>query len=392
MPLISRTGVFKEARVVDPSTPGMGKNRVGSLSLLLLSVWCGLVAGLLEVSTIVLRKRVFDPDQLYKTSRHFIWMIPLINLGVFLALGLVGCCIVLIWPNRGRWLVTRGLAAITVLPSFLVAFPRIYSLAWLLVALGLAAQLVPRFETSSRRLRRIAIMTFPVLMAIVACLWASLWIGDRIKQSRENARALPPPESPNVLLIVLDTVAAGHLSLHGYNRATSPTLLELAERGIRFDTARAGLVMDAAVPCDHVYWAVDARALGRLVHAARPSPAYLGRVPGRPRLRYGWIRREYVVLRSRFRTVPRFHSLSGFQLSGAYRAQDDRAGQSRFGSFPHDLLLHGRLVGIHWTAFLSSTPLEICWTSIARGRRWSIASSLVGCRSAHSQNGRFSLF
>ena len=41
------------------------------------------------------------------------------------------------------------------------------------------------------------------------------------------------------LLIVLDTVAAGHLSLHGYERPTSTTLVELAERGIRFDAAQA---------------------------------------------------------------------------------------------------------------------------------------------------------
>ena len=38
---------------------------------------------------------------------------------------------------------------------------------------------------------------------------------------------------------MLDTVAAGHLNLHGYDRATSTTLVELAERGIRFDSARA---------------------------------------------------------------------------------------------------------------------------------------------------------
>ena len=61
----------------------------------------------------------------------------------------------------------------------------------------------------------------------------------RIQAGRENARPLPPPGSPNVLLIVLDTVAAGHLSLHGYDRATSPTLLQLASRGIVFEAARA---------------------------------------------------------------------------------------------------------------------------------------------------------
>jgi arylsulfatase A-like enzyme len=42
-----------------------------------------------------------------------------------------------------------------------------------------------------------------------------------------------------VLLIVLDTVAAGHLSLHGYIRPTSPALAEIAEHGIRFDSARS---------------------------------------------------------------------------------------------------------------------------------------------------------
>jgi arylsulfatase A-like enzyme len=40
-------------------------------------------------------------------------------------------------------------------------------------------------------------------------------------------------------LIVLDTVGASHLSLYGYDRRTSPTLAELAERGIRFDSAMA---------------------------------------------------------------------------------------------------------------------------------------------------------
>ena len=78
-----------------------------------------------------------------------------------------------------------------------------------------------------------------VVATVVAILGASLWVGDRIKQSRASARPLPPPGSPNVLLIVMDTVAAGHLSLHGYDRATSTTLVELAERGIRFDSARA---------------------------------------------------------------------------------------------------------------------------------------------------------
>jgi arylsulfatase A-like enzyme len=40
-------------------------------------------------------------------------------------------------------------------------------------------------------------------------------------------------------LIVWDTVRAGHLSLHGYGRRTSPNLEQFARRGVRFDRAFA---------------------------------------------------------------------------------------------------------------------------------------------------------
>ena len=63
--------------------------------------------------------------------------------------------------------------------------------------------------------------------------------GDWLKERRELSRPLPSGDSPNVLLIVLDTVRADRLSLYGYRRPTSPTLERLAKRGIRFDEARA---------------------------------------------------------------------------------------------------------------------------------------------------------
>ncbi len=112
-------------------------------------------------------------------------------------------------------------------------------MAWLVVALGVAAHLVPRLERDRAIFRRLVRGSFPACIAIVVILAAWLWVGDRIDRLRERARPLPQPGSPNVLLIVMDTVAAGHLNLHGYDRATSTTLVELAERGIQFDSARA---------------------------------------------------------------------------------------------------------------------------------------------------------
>jgi arylsulfatase A-like enzyme len=238
--MISRTAEVTKADTVGQSTPGPAMGRLGFISLFLVATWCGLVAGLLEVSTIVLRKNTFDPDRLYKTSRHFVWLIPVSNVCVYLTLALLGCGIAIVWPRRGCWLVKRFFCALVLLPAILVAFPRIYGLAWLVVTLGVAARLVPFMERHSRDFRRFVLYSFPVAAAIVTILGGSLWLGDRSRQARESARPLPPQGSPNVLLIVLDTVAAGHLGMHGYNRATSTTLTELAERGIRFEQARSG--------------------------------------------------------------------------------------------------------------------------------------------------------
>ena len=101
--------------------------------------------------------------------------------------------------------------------------------------------------------------SFPIAVGDSALSWAGhsgLAIGS--KQSREERGHCPAPGSPNVLLIVLDTVAAGHLSLYGYERPTSTTLVELAGRGIRFDSARAASSWTLAIPCNNVHRTMDA--------------------------------------------------------------------------------------------------------------------------------------
>ena len=202
-------------------------------------LWCGLVSGPLEVGAIVLRKHTVDLNQFYWMSRHFVWLIPLTDLLIFLALGLVAGAGGPGLASPGK-LALRGCSArLTLLPLFWAAFPRIYGLAGFILALGVAARLVPVLERHAAGFRRCVALSFPVLAGLMPLLAASVWTGDRLKEWREEARPLPAPGSPNVLLIVLDTVAADHLSLHGYDRPTSPTLDGLARRGIRFDRAQA---------------------------------------------------------------------------------------------------------------------------------------------------------
>jgi arylsulfatase A-like enzyme len=237
--MISRSAVLENAGTAPSSLRDAPTGRPGLISLIGLATWCGLVAGLLEVATIVARKRVFDPNHHDEMSHHFVWLIPATNVVVFLALAVPMYFASCAWPSRGRWLLSRGLCAFTILPLVLVGFPRIYGLAWLVVVLGLATRLVPLIERHEALFRRLVQLAFPVVALTVATLAASTVVGDWINQSREHARSLPPPGSPNVLLVVMDTVAAGHMGLNGYPRSTSPTLVELAERGVRFDSARS---------------------------------------------------------------------------------------------------------------------------------------------------------
>ena len=47
------------------------------------------------------------------------------------------------------------------------------------------------------------------------------------------------PAAPNVILIVIDTLRADHLSGYGYYRDTTPVLDALMKEGVRFDAAIA---------------------------------------------------------------------------------------------------------------------------------------------------------
>ncbi len=222
-----------------PSSPNPAGHRLPLGSLLFLSAWCGLVAGLLEVAAFVVYKRFFDSNHLYQTSRHFVWLLPTTDLCIFLILGVFGDLVSLVLRRRGPWLISRLLCALTLLPIFLVAFPQIYGLALFLVALGIAAQLVPMVERRAAPFRRIVRTSLPALVTALLILAAWPWAADRLAQRREQSRPLPPPGSPNVLLIVMDTVAAGHLGLYGHDRATSTSLADLADQGISFSAVQS---------------------------------------------------------------------------------------------------------------------------------------------------------
>jgi arylsulfatase A-like enzyme len=214
------------------------QRRLGPLDVLVLSAWCGLAGGLLEVGTRVVCKDLAN-NQMYATSRHFIWMAPLANLMLFSTIGLFLASATKFWSRQAGWFFSRLACFSAILPALLWISPRLYLWASALLASGISARLVPIFERRPTEVRRWLLLTFPALLGVVLAAWSVVHGRDWLKERREASRPLPPGDPPNVLLIVMDTVRADRLSLYGYRRPTSPAMERLAERAIRFDEARA---------------------------------------------------------------------------------------------------------------------------------------------------------
>jgi arylsulfatase A-like enzyme len=204
-----------------------------------LAAWCGLAGGLMEVATRLVCKNLGISTQLFQMSRHFLWLAPLSNLLLFSGMGSILALAIKLWPRRAGWLSPRLICACALLPGLVVACPRVYSAALLVLAFGIASCLIDLLEPRVGGLRRWWAVSFLGLVGLVTALAAFAFVPDWLKQRVEAGRPMPRAGSPNVLLIVLDTVRADHLSLYGYHRGTTPTLERLAKGGIRFDEARA---------------------------------------------------------------------------------------------------------------------------------------------------------
>lgn len=210
-------------------------------SLLLLSVWFGVITGLLELCLVYTRNYISGWSSLgaLQISRHFPWMIPLANLVLFLGWGQVVILLGLVYrPIRGRTGVF--LLSFPACLAPLLVIPGLYKAAYLALAAAFATWIVRFVCAFPGFSRRWVTVSLPVLF-VASTLFAG-WKGSQIALGEQWAiSALPqaPRQGMNVLLMVMDTVRADHLSLHGYGRETSPSLSRIASAGVRFDQAQA---------------------------------------------------------------------------------------------------------------------------------------------------------
>jgi arylsulfatase A-like enzyme len=115
-----------------------------------------------------------------------------------------------------------------------------YSLAILAAGIGVALSRWRLWElTSPARLRNGLLVAATAATLSLAAIHTVSAARNGIEPGSENLLPAPTGSGPNVLLIVIDTLRADHLSAYGYARSTSPNLDRLAREGVLFENAIA---------------------------------------------------------------------------------------------------------------------------------------------------------
>ncbi len=206
-------------------------------STIRLALWAGLLGGMLEVASLAIQKA---SGEFIYLNRHFPWMAPLGNVGIFLALGL-GLTLLGWMVPRARstsWQV--GALATAAVMGVLLAWPQLHRGAVVIMALGVGIQSARWASRSPERVHAGSRRSLPVLLAILLLIGIT---GEALvryptwRALREKPHA--KPGAPNVLLLVWDTVRDQNLLSYGYPRRTDPVLDSLARAGVLFRHAIA---------------------------------------------------------------------------------------------------------------------------------------------------------
>ena len=211
-------------------------------TLLATAVWLGIVAGFGEGLGLLTFQRINWTQwaRVMHISKEILWISPLVDLGFFLLIGLFVLVISRVFPRVPAFRVLLFLLVFLAAYDWLMVTGRLYRRASLLLAFGVAVALTrwlrPREGSAARLLKRSSTVLAATLMLVIAVIQGGKWISEK-RAISDLASA--PPGSPNVLVMILDTLRADHLSSYGYARETSPEIDKIASHGVLFENAIA---------------------------------------------------------------------------------------------------------------------------------------------------------
>lgn len=206
--------------------------RPTAIAVVTLAIALGLASGLVHSGVVAWTRHV--TGKFTWSSRDLLWMAPAANV-LFLSV-IAAPLAVLAARRRISWRLATSVLGFFAVLSVLLHFSRLHWAPLLVLSAGLAMQLgslAARFPERTARFGPRSAITLSVVTM-------GLGVGERLMRGEDvEAIASPPNGAPNVLVLILDTVRARSMSLHGYARATTPHIDSLAADAIVFERAIA---------------------------------------------------------------------------------------------------------------------------------------------------------
>ena len=200
----------------------------------LLVSWFALCAAYLELAYLGGLK-LYQP--VIFASLQILWMTPLAYLILFSPFLVLILVLRRVRPSA-RWfrLSVVMLVAMTAFSFLSLFWGRLGPVSILILTAGVTAQAARSLLARREGFARLARRTLPwmVGIGILAGVGLNAWGWF---QERSGLPPLARRGTPNVILLVLDTVRAVSMSLYGYPRQTTPALVRFATTGVVFDEA-----------------------------------------------------------------------------------------------------------------------------------------------------------
>jgi arylsulfatase A-like enzyme len=215
-----------------------GDTRLRARDTLLLAAVGALVAGAVHTTWFYIQSDILD--RLVGASRELPWMSPLAYLAYYAPLALLLISLGKIFKVFARPMLQGAVIGAATALGLLFHITWLHPAALLVLGIGAGIQGGRVLARAPERGLRFTKRVGTVLAALTFVAGFPGAVIYRVQQRLQVASlSTAKPDSPNVILLILDTVRSANLGTYGYSRPTSPNMDRLGADGVVFETAIA---------------------------------------------------------------------------------------------------------------------------------------------------------
>lgn len=225
---------------VVPKAEAKPAHRPAATLLFKLAVCFAVVTGFVEAAGLLFFQRVnwASWGELEHVSLPIFWISPIVDVVLFLLIAVVLVAIARLAPRLPMLRAAVFVFAALMFYDWLATPERLLHRSALILALGLATAFFRIFRKYEDAFLRFSSSAVKWSLAAIVVMWAGISGIARLTE-KITTDTLPGAQggAPNVVVIVVDTLRADHLSSYGYPRSTSPNIDRIAQQGVLFENA-----------------------------------------------------------------------------------------------------------------------------------------------------------